>query len=541
MDERVNILLVDDQPANLLALESILVETGENLVKAHSGSSALRELLHTDFAVVLLDVQMPDLDGFETANLIRQRDRSRDTPIIFLTALSRSETNVFRGYELGAVDYIFKPFHPEILRSKVNVFVELFRKREAFKKQAQELARVVRQNELILKAAAEGVCGVNLDASATFVNPAAGRMLGRDPNEMIGADIHSLVHPVYPGVITCEVDKCRLRAVIHGEQAYEAIDDVFFRADGTSFPVEFSASPMRDASGELLGSVITFRDVTERRAAAQAAEAERRYREAEAQNRAKDNFLANLSHELRTPMTSILGWVQFLRSGHVEPDEMEEALRTIESSARLQARLIDDMLDVSRIILGKFQVDLKPARIADIIDAALTTARPLAAQNGVHLTWTIDDRDAIVDADASRIQQVIQNLLANAIKFTPSGKEVDLRLDRIDGLLRIRVEDEGEGIDPAFLPFVFDRLQQAEGSNKRSGLGLGLAIARHIIELHHGEITAASEGHGHGASFTVTLPIQQQGQLDSGGTKRTQELPESARAGRNKSAAPLNA
>lgn len=138
-EERVNILLVDDQKSNLLALESILEEMGLNCVKAESGSAALRHLLQHDFAVVLLDVQMPDLDGFETATLIRERDRSRDTPIIFLTALSRSESNVFRGYELGAVDYIFKPFHPEILRSKVNVFVELFRKREEFKRQAQEL------------------------------------------------------------------------------------------------------------------------------------------------------------------------------------------------------------------------------------------------------------------------------------------------------------------------------------------------------------------------------------------------------------------
>ena len=155
MNDRVNILLVDDQANNLLALESILSEMGENLVTAQSGTQALRHLLHMDFAVVLLDVQMPDLDGFETANLIRQRDRSRDTPIIFLTALSRSESNVFRGYELGAVDYIFKPFHPDILRSKVNVFVELFRKREAFKEQAHELARLIKQNELILKAAAD--------------------------------------------------------------------------------------------------------------------------------------------------------------------------------------------------------------------------------------------------------------------------------------------------------------------------------------------------------------------------------------------------
>lgn len=506
MEDRVNILLVDDQPNNLLALESILANTGENLVMAESGSAALRHLLQTDFAVVLLDVQMPDLDGFETANLIRSRERSRDTPIIFLTALSRSETNVFRGYELGAVDYIFKPFHPEILRSKVNVFIELFRKREAFKRQAYELARLIKQNELILNAAAEGVFGVGMEGTTTFVNPAAARMIGRSPKEIIGVDIHSLVHPVFPGVLTCDVAKCRLYAVVHGEPAYDEVEETFFRPEGTSFPVELSASPMRDENGDLLGSVITFRDVTERRAAALAAEAERRYRESEAQNRAKDNFLATLSHELRTPMTSILGWVQFLRTGHFDEQELEEALRTIESSARLQARLIDDMLDVSRMILGKFQIDLQPTRLSDIIEAALTTARPLAADNDVHLTWQIDDREAMVEADSSRIQQVIHNLLTNAIKFTPPGKHVDLRTERSNGMLTIRVTDEGEGIDPSFLPYVFDRLRQAEGSNKRSGLGLGLAIARHIIEMHHGEIIAESDGPGRGARFTVTLP-----------------------------------
>ena len=506
-DERVNILLVDDQPNNLLALESILAETGENLVTAESGRAALKHLLQMDFAVVLLDVQMPDLDGFETASLIRQRDRSRDTPIIFLTALSRSETNVFRGYELGAVDYIFKPFNADILRSKVNVFVELFRKREAFKRQAQELARLIRQNELILNAAAEGVFGVNLEGATTFVNPAAARMIGRAQTEISGVDIHKLVHPAFPGVSTCDIARCRLYAVVHGEPAYEEITETFFRKDGTSFPVEFCASPMRDEAGDLLGSVITFRDVTEKRAAALAAEAERRYREAEAQNRAKDNFLATLSHELRTPMTSILGWVQFLRTGHYEPEELEEALGTIESSAKLQARLIDDMLDVSRIVLGKFQVDLQPTRISDVVEAALTTARPFAAGRQVRLTWDMGDREALVDADPNRMQQVIGNLLSNAIKFTPSGKSVDLRLERENGSLKIRVRDEGVGIDPSFMPYVFDRLRQADQSNERSGLGLGLAIARHIVELHHGEIRAHSEGLGHGAEFTVTLPV----------------------------------
>lgn len=507
MNDTVNILLVDDQPNNLLALESILAEPGKTLVRAESGKQALRHLLEMEFAVVLLDVQMPEMDGFETATLIRERERSRDTPIIFLTALSRSETNVFRGYELGAVDYIFKPFHPEILRSKVNVFVELFRRREELKAQTYELRKLNRQTQLILDNTAEGVIGVDRNGKATFVNPAASQMMDRPVDAIVGSDVHSLVHPIFPGVKTCDLETCRLHSVVCDAEQEDGVEDLFFRENGTSFPVEFSASVMRDDDGSVLGLVITFRDVTEKRAAAMAAEAERRYHEAEAQNRAKDNFLATLSHELRTPMTSILGWVQFLRTGHFSDEELHEALETIESSARLQARLIDDMLDVSRIVLGKFQIELRPTKISEIVDAALTTARPVAQEREVRLTSEIHEREALVKADASRMQQVIGNILSNAIKFTPPGKGVDLRLDRSEHKLRISITDQGEGIEPTFLPHVFERLRQAEGASSRSGLGLGLAIARHIVELHHGEITAESEGRGRGARFTVTLPL----------------------------------
>jgi len=505
-DEKVNILLVDDQPHNLLALESILADTGERLVKAQSGREALKALLDQEFAVILLDVQMPEIDGFDTAQLIRQRDKSHDTPIIFLTALSRSDSHVFRGYELGAVDYIFKPFHPEVLRAKVSVFTELFRKREAFKRQAQELARLIRQNELILQAAAEGVVGLDVAGVTTFVNPAAARMIARRAHEVTGHDFHSVLHPIFPGVATCDPADCALRAALRGDYAHQDAEATFFRSDGTSFPVEYRVSPMYDEDGAVVGSVITFRDVTEKRAAMRAAENERRYREAEAQNRAKDNFLATLSHELRTPMTSILGWVQFLRSGESTREELAEALRMIETSARLQKRLIDDMLDVSRIVLGKFQVELRPTNLTGIIEAAVTNARPGAAERGVRLTSSIEPIDDLVAADAVRLQQVINNILANAIKFTPGGKEVRLRLDRIDDEVRITIADEGEGIDPAFLPFVFERLRQAD-TGSRSGLGLGLAIARHIIDLHHGRIVAESEGVGKGARFIVTLPL----------------------------------
>ncbi|HXG57706.1 MAG TPA: ATP-binding protein [Thermoanaerobaculia bacterium] len=506
--DKVNVLLVDDEPRNLLAVESILASDDLEIVKAESGRQALRHLLDREFAVVLLDVQMPDLDGFETAGLIRERQRSRHTPIIFLTAISRGDMHVFRGYELGAVDYIFKPFQPEILRSKVNVFVQLFRNREELRRQAQELARLSRQNELILDAVVEGVVGIDLGGRVTFANPAAARMLQFGAVQMTGRDIHSIVHPRFPGVLTCSNGTCSVRSLTGGSFWLTDLESTFFRADGRSFPVEFCASPMYDDEMRAIGSVVTFRDVSEKRAAAAAAAAERRYREAEAENRAKDHFLATLSHELRTPMTSILGWVQFLRSGHFDEEDLKEALTTIEASARLQSHLIDDMLDVSRIVLGKFQVDLEPTSLTEIVEAALTTARPAAAERGVNLNAWIDrSAEDLVRADANRMQQVIGNILSNAIKFTPSGKNVELRLEKSDSHLRIRVTDEGEGIDRAFLPYVFDRLRQGENATKRTGLGLGLAIARHIVELHNGQITAESEGPGQGSTFTVTLPL----------------------------------
>ena len=177
------------------------------------------------------------------------------------------------------------------------------------------------------------------------------------------------------------------------------------------------------------------------------------------------------------------------------------------TSARLQKRLIDDMLDVSRIVLGKFQVELRPTHLSQVAEAAVSNARPDAAERGVRLISNIEANDDLVEADASRLQQVIGNILSNAVKFTPAGKQVELRLLRVDHQMQIRVRDEGEGIESSFLPHVFERLRQADGAANRAGLGLGLAIARHIMDLHNGDITAESEGLGKGATFTVTLPL----------------------------------
>jgi len=219
-DARPVVLVVDDDTRMRRLLRLNLEKEGYRVTAAEDGPAGLEiaELESPD--LILLDVMMPEMDGFETATLIREREKSRDTPIIFLTALSRSETNVFRGYELGAVDYIFKPFHTDILRSKVNVFVELFRRREAVKHQAQELAQLGKQHQLILDTALDGLVGIDNTGDTTFANPAAARMMGRRLDDIVGQEIHSLVHPIFPGVITCDVSDCELYAALRDEEPY---------------------------------------------------------------------------------------------------------------------------------------------------------------------------------------------------------------------------------------------------------------------------------------------------------------------------------
>ncbi|HVT05511.1 MAG TPA: ATP-binding protein [Thermoanaerobaculia bacterium] len=504
--DKVKILLVDDQPANLLALEAMLEGLDVLMIRADSGIKALKALLDHEVAVILLDVQMPVIDGFETAHLIRDREKSRYTPIIFVTALSRSDQNVFRGYSLGAVDYLFKPVEPEILRSKVSVFVDLFKKNLEIKQQTTELVRLSKQNELILNSAAEGVLGVDRNGRATFANPAAVTMMLWSADDLIGRDIHGLVHP--PGTRTnCRPESCPVYQALCGGVTLQLTEDQFWRADGTSFPVEFSATMLRDEEGENQGAVFTFRDVTERRAAARTSESERLYREAQAANKAKDDFLATLSHELRTPMTAILGWLQMLRLDDIDATTFSEGLDTIESNAKHQAHLIEDMLDVSRIVMGKFRVERQMTRVPAVILSAVETVRHLADAKGVTLNTSIEEQASPMLADANRLKQVVWNLLSNSIKFTESGGTVEVEMRTVGDSIRIRVRDTGAGIDHEFLPHVFERLYQADTGKVQGGLGLGLAIVRHIVQLHGGTIEADSEGQGKGSTFTVMLPL----------------------------------
>jgi PAS domain S-box-containing protein len=254
-----------------------------------------------------------------------------------------------------------------------------------------------------------------------------------------------------------------------------------------------------------------FEAAERERAAAEraAAENERLYLEAQESSRLKDEFLATISHELRTPLTAILGWAHMLRTGQYEGDGAYKALETIERNARAQAQLIDDLLDVSRIITGKLRLDVRPVAPGSFIESAIESVRPAAEAKNVRVQKIMDTGVVSVAGDPVRLQQVVWNLLSNAIKFTPKGGRVQIRLERINSHIEIAVSDDGAGISPDFLPHVFDRFRQADQriTRQHGGLGLGLSIVRHLVELHGGTVEARSEGEGHGSTFIVRLPV----------------------------------
>lgn len=553
---KVNILLVDDHPENLLALEAILDGLGENLVKANSGQEALRCLLSQDFAVILLDVQMPEMDGFETATLIRSRARSRQTPIIFLTAFSTSEQLMFRGYSLGAVDYLHKPIDPAILTSKVTVFVELFKKTEAIKQQAlqleamnSELRRSEERFRSLSACSPMGIFVTDTEGHCTYINPRCQIICGLDAEAAMNLLWWQSIHPD---------DHKRVAAewAAYLEEGWEySAEFRIQKPDGCLRWIHVRTSPMFSDRGESLGHVGTIEDITERKQAEEVRDQMIREQaarqEAEAANRMKDEFLAVLSHELRTPLNSMLGWSRLLRTKKFDEETTARALETIERNATTQSQLIEDILDVSQIIRGKLRLNCGPVNLITVIDTAIEAVRPLAEAKAICLELAVlefgapvaDPRANIqnpifnVWGDSVRLQQVIWNLLTNAIKFTPEGGDVAICLEKQRrsessrptqqiGLgmqlpepfllhpydyVQIQVIDTGVGITSDFLPKVFDRFRQADSTTTRShnGLGLGLAIVRHLVELQGGSVRAESDGEGQGATFTVQLPLLQ--------------------------------
>ena len=541
--DQVDILLVDDRPENLLALEAILESLGQRLVRAQSGEDALRCLLEREFAVILLDVQMPGMNGFETAQMIKSRERTKFTPIIFLTAISKDEEYVFKGYSVGAVDYMFKPFQPEILRSKVNVFVELYLQRRRIAEQEQRLHESERQElelrhvrELlqseerfreIVSTAMDAIVAFDADGKITLVNGAAERMFDTKAADVIGQGI-TCFFPDGVGTDTlasiCGSADTQGSGGL-GNQAPNSF--MACRSSGEMFPLEASVSCLDTPEGRTY--TLIARDVSERvrheeelkRQAESLAgsakelkqlneELHRRQVDLERAMTARSRFYASMSHELRTPINAVLGYSTLLLERIYGPlnDKQVEGIERTQKAARHLLELVNDVLDLSKIEAGKIDLRLQPVEFPMLIEDLFVTVRPLADEHGSKLSIEQRAEGPIkIISDPRRVRQILLNLLSNAIKFG-KGNPIQVVIDRVEnGGVAIEVSDQGEGISREDQERIFHEFVQLGKTQLQDGTGLGLPISRRLAELLRGSLTVQSTI-GEGSTFRLQLPQQ---------------------------------
>ncbi len=486
--EKINILLVDDRADGLLALEAVLTHPGYRIVKANSGAEALKCVLRDDFALILMDVQMPVMNGFETAALIRERERSRSIPIIFITAINTDDHYVWKGYQAGAVDYLFKPFHPEILRSKVAVFVELFRKSEQVRKQAELLRDRESARFLNLAEQMPQMIWHTHENGTTWINERWAQYTGIPVSDLQKTHCESVIHPEdwarnYPIWLKCVAD-----GTPYSAQSRIRGKDGQYRW----FLVEAQPASAGDGGVQWIGittDVQVFRDLDEQRA----------------------NFLSIASHELKTPLTSIKTTLQIrqkalLGQKKLDPDAEKTLLEiALKSSNRLN-ELLDDLLDFSRVQSGILTVAPKLSDLAEAMrDSVVSNAGLAEATGRLKLEARIPRRLPGV-WDTARLRQVADNLIGNAIKYTPGKGTIRVNLAAENGEAVFSVEDEGIGIPPEHQDRIFGAFERAVEGGRFSGFGIGLYVSKRIVEQHRGQISVRSSP-GTGSVFTVRIPM----------------------------------
>jgi len=513
-----SILLVDQHTANLDALEAILAPLGHRVIRAGSSEQALAQLSRTDFGLAIIDVRMPTLDGFATASLIKARPRTRKLPIIFTTGGEVDPGDLARAYAQGAVDFIGLPCDARVLRGKATLFLESHLRAEEHKRELAAIRRRDRQRyeeqtahrvRNLTDLMPLCVWAANREGRITYTNKAWAEYTGLDAHAANDRGHLAVIHPD---------DRERVldawTAAVRAGEPLVVEYRLRRAADGAYRWHLGRAVPERGLRGAIVGWIATATDIddqkdAETRMTELAWRAETARAEAEEASRMKDEFLATISHELRTPLNAIFGWTRMVRSGELDRRQAQKAMQTIERNTRAQIKLVEDLLDVSRIVAGKLTLDTKPVVAGDVVRTAVDAMMPTAQQKGVELVAVIEPVACRIDADPNRLQQVVWNLVANAIKFTPADGRVEVIVGSVEDTVEIEVVDSGSGIAPEFLPHVFEAFRQADGSPTRShgGLGLGLAIVKHIVELHHGSVDVRSDGSGSGARFIVRLPL----------------------------------
>lgn len=499
------ILNIDDTPSSRYTKTRILRQAGYRVVEASTGAEGLRAVHEESPALVLCDVNLPDMNGIDVCRTIKNDPLTRSIPVVQISATFVTPHDQQIGLEGGAEIYLTEPIEALELTTVVKVLLRLHSTERGLVQSEARWRSFVDSNIIAVI-----VCRSDriVEANAAFL-----QMTGFTAQDLAnpGVTWQSITPPDNHESTEAALRELRLRGNI------APFEREYVRKDGSRLWAMVGAAMISEAEDRWMAFIVDISDrkhaTIEREAAYERERVART--QAEEATRLKDEFLANLSHELRTPMNAIIGWTHLLKSGRLDESQRQRAMESIDRGARSQAKLIEDLLDVSRIVSGKLSLSMTPVDLRAVLNAAMDSQRPAAQGKNIKLEAAGELPEIAVIGDVGRLQQVFLNILTNAVKFTQPGGEVRVSLEKHGESASASVEDNGEGIAPEFLPYVFDRFRQADGTSTRNhmGLGLGLAIVKHVVEMHGGTVKAESAGVGKGARFTVTLPLA--GTVDS--------------------------
>jgi PAS domain S-box-containing protein len=498
------ILVVDDNAPLRYALARTLRQHGFEVLEVSTGEETMRLAATERPDLVLLDVNLPDISGFDVARGLKNSDRTKNIPILQISASFVQKEHRMAGLEAGADAYLVEPVEPGELVANIRALLRM-RDAEAGLQQTRALLAAV------VEASPLAIIVFDADGGVRRSNPAAERLVGQAVLVTVGGDNDGAGNGVPRQSPSFLRDRALLAPLSRGETV-SALECQWQRTDGRMLELSIFAAPLEPLSAHAYVAIvedISLRKLFERERGELLAREREARREAEAANRLKDEFLATLSHELRTPLNAVMGWASMLRQQSLDDEGRRRAIEIIERNARSQQQLIGDILEVSQIIRGQLRLDMQRLDVIEVMRAAIESANPTAAARRQDLRAALAEHGVMINGDRERLQQVFWNLLSNAMKYTPRQGRIEVSTDADQHDVFVRIHDTGVGIAPDVLPHIFERFRQGESGPTREygGLGLGLAIVRHLVEAHGGSVKAESDGPGLGSTFTVVLPL----------------------------------